>query len=354
MNLYQRSIEILLEHQHPSGAYVASPNFPTYHYSWFRDGSFCAYALNLVDAHDSAARFHAWAAAAVLRHAPAAERAISRARQGLAPGAGDILHTRYTLDGADPSSEDWPNFQLDGFGTWMWALGEHAARTGTALEPEQREAADLIAAYLEALWQLPCYDCWEEFPESVHPYTLAAIYAGLRAHSQLSGADHTSAQEAIRNYVLERGVRDGHFVKSIGDRRVDASLLGLSTPYRLVEPGDPIMRATAARIDRDLRRGGVHRYGSDTYYGGGEWVLLAAWLGWYWAEIGEFERARELQTWIEGQVNEKGELPEQVPASLNDPSYYAPWLERWGPIATPLLWSHAKYIILLQACGGRS
>jgi len=28
----------------------------------------------------------------------------------------------------------------------------------------------------------------------------------------------------------------------------------------------------------------MHRYADDTYYGGGEWVLLATWLGWYYVE----------------------------------------------------------------------
>jgi hypothetical protein len=27
---------------------------------------------------------------------------------------------------------------------------------------------------------------------------------------------------------------------------------------------------------------------------------------------------------------------------------YAPWLKRWGPIANPLLWSHAEYLILCK------
>jgi hypothetical protein len=33
---------------------------------------------------------------------------------------------------------------------------------------------------------------------------------------------------------------------------------------------------------------------------------------------------------------------------MNDPNYYEPWRERWGDIANPLLWAHAKYIILKQ------
>jgi GH15 family glucan-1,4-alpha-glucosidase len=49
---------------------------------------------------------------------------------------------------------------------------------------------------------------------------------------------------------------------------------------------------------------------------------------------------------MESTANEMGYLPEQVPATLNDPSFYQPWLNRWGNIATPLLWSHANYLIL--------
>lgn len=77
--------------------------------------------------------------------------------------------------------------------------------------------------------------------------------------------------------------------------------------------------------------------------------MLAGWLGWYYAEVGEYNRAQELLTWMEAQADAKGYLPEQVPASLIDPAFYTPWLERWGPIAKPLLWSHAKYIILYHA-----
>jgi len=78
-------------------------------------------------------------------------------------------------------------------------------------------------------------------------------------------------------------------------------------------------------------------------------VLLTAWLGWYYAELGEHERAREFLTWVEAQADEAGHLPEQVPHTLNAPLVYQHWLDRWGPIARPLLWSHAAYLIL-RAC----
>jgi GH15 family glucan-1,4-alpha-glucosidase len=67
---------------------------------------------------------------------------------------------------------------------------------------------------------------------------------------------------------------------------------------------------------------------------------------------GQTKRAGELLQWIESCADQEGNLPEQVTVNLNDPNYYQPWLKRWGPIARPLLWSHAKYIILkTHLCG---
>lgn len=56
--------------------------------------------------------------------------------------------------------EAWPNFQLDGFGTWLCALGERARLVGTQPNTMWWEAASLASRYLAALWRRPCYDCW--------------------------------------------------------------------------------------------------------------------------------------------------------------------------------------------------
>jgi len=350
-NLYYASIAIILENQALTGSYIASPNFPTYHYCWFRDGSYIAYAMNLVGEHNSAFRFHTWGARTILRHSEKALRAIEKSRQGLSLGD-DYLHTRYTLEGKEAGGEGWANFQLDGFGTWLWAIGQHLGTSGDSLPADWQQAGEVVAAYLKALWQTPCYDCWEEYPESIHPHTLAAICGGLEAYSRWGG-DIISAQVAqdIRNFIMNRAVHSGHFVKFIGCEEVDASLLGLAVPYQVVSPRDPIMRATVTQIEQVLHvpKGGVRRYATDTYYGGGEWVLLAGWLGWYYTEVGEISRALEFLKWMESQSDAQDYLPEQVPASLVDSAFYTPWVERWGEIAKPLLWSHAKYLILYNA-----
>jgi len=356
-DLYQRSIEIILENQSENGGYIASPNFPTYHYCWFRDGSFIAYAMDLTGQHQSSRRFHQWAADRVNERKDIVRFGLLKARSGTVLAESEILHTRYRLDGTDGEPGNWPNFQLDGFGTWLWALNEHRQlNPRVQLSQDILDAAGLVADYLSELWMLPCYDCWEEFPDHIHPHTLAAIYGGLQAHAELIGRDHRLVTDAIRQKLLATAEEFGHFVKFPGSPSVDASLLGLAVPYRVVPPDNPLMLRTVEHMEATiLRDGGLHRYATDTYYGGGAWILLSAWLGWYYAELAKVrpELASDLkpkiqmcQTWVESQVGSGFELPEQVTQSLNFPSHYSSWVERWGNIASPLLWSHAKYIIM--------
>jgi GH15 family glucan-1,4-alpha-glucosidase len=350
--LYDRSVRMILDNQHSSGAFVASPNFDTYRHCWFRDGAFIAYAMNLAGEHGSSERFHQWAATVVNRRADIIRRAIAKARLGEELTSADILHTRYSVTGEIVDNE-WPNFQLDGFGTWLWALGEHTSASGSRLPAEWLRASKLVADYLVALWRHPCYDCWEELPDKIHPYTLAAIYAGLEAQSDLSGTDHSATLKQIPEFLHGRAVRDGHLVKFIGSEDVDAGLIALAIPYGVIRPDDPLMCATVDRIEAVLcQGGGLHRYPSDTYYGGGEWVLLTAWLGWYYTQVGEWDKARMALKWVEDQADAHGQLPEQIPATLNAPEFLEPWRKRWGEVAKPLLWSHAKYMILVT-CANR-
>ncbi len=356
-DLYQRSIEIILENQSAGGSYIASPNFPTYHYCWIRDGSFIAYAMDLAGQHGIAHRFHHWVAERINERKDLVRTGLVKARSGARLTESEILHTRYRLDGTNGEQGNWPNFQLDGFGTWLWALNEHQKQSPEIrLSQDLLDAAELVADYLSELWPLPCYDCWEEFPDSVHPYTLAAIYGGLQAHATLTDRNHQSVTDAIRKRLLADAQPFGHFVKFPDAPAVDASLLGLVVPYGVVAPDDPIMLKTVEWIESTiLHDGGLHRYAEDSYYGGGAWVLLTAWLGWYYIELatkcpdlspGLQQKIQTCQSWIESRAGENLNLPEQVAEDLNVPSYYSIWAERWGEIASPLLWSHAKYIIL--------
>ncbi|MFZ5823305.1 MAG: glycoside hydrolase family 15 protein [Bacillota bacterium] len=354
IDLFNHSIQVIRAGQAENGAYIASPNFPTYHYCWFRDGAFIAYAMDRVGEHESALAFHRWVHQTLLRWRHKVDRLEEKAARGEPITAADWLHCRYTLDGEEGNA-DWTNFQLDGYGTWLWSLAEHVRLTGNeALFTEFAESIDLTVRYLLRFWDRPNYDSWEEHGEHVHPSTLACLYGGLRAIARVrsDAPEILRACDAMKRHVLEHFVHGNHLTKFANGWSVDANLLWVAIPFGLLDPADPIMVETVAEIERRCYTGGVHRYPEDTYYGGGEWLLLTAWLGWYHARMGHGDRARELLAWVEAQADERGDMPEQVSGRVNAPSMIQPWVERWGPVAKPLLWSHAMYLVLREELAG--
>jgi GH15 family glucan-1,4-alpha-glucosidase len=352
--LASMSLRVLLDHQHGSGSFVACPTFPVYRYAWFRDGSFCAYALDKSGESGAAGRFHDWATRTVLGHRARIEAALHKLRAGHEPTPGEMLPARYTLAGGleVESEEPWPNFQLDGYGTWLWALARHLDSNPPA--PAQEQAVRLIADYLTAAWRLPCWSWWEELDGGEHASTHAAVAAGLAAAASLLD-DETYARAAA--HVLEdldrRFVRNGTFVRGAGDARLDGSLLALGIPFDVVSPSSSAMRATVEAIRAELvgPGGGVRRYVGDTYYGGGDWVLLTCWLALYDALEGRDVPLADARRWICAHADERGLLPEQVTGAPQAPEMVQPWVDRWGEPASPLLWSHAMFLLLEAEIG---
>ena len=61
--LARHSVAVIRAGQAPSGAYIASPTFSVYRYSWLRDGAFIADAMSRAGDVDSAEAFFAWCTA---------------------------------------------------------------------------------------------------------------------------------------------------------------------------------------------------------------------------------------------------------------------------------------------------
>ncbi len=278
-NLRRASVETIRAGQDASGGYVACPNFAPYSFSWLRDGSFIADAMSRVGEVESAEAFFDWVARIV------------------ATGKG--FDARYTLEGERDESE-WPHPQHDGWGLWLWAVREHAARHGGG--GRWLDAARQTAAYLERVQYEPCVDWWEE-REGVHAATLACIAAGLGNEFDLA-----RAEERLDGSLL--------VLPFLGFGCVDVSTL--------VSPG-----------------GGVHRHVDDVYYGGGEWLLLTAMLG-----LAEPDRGQESLEWVAAHAEPNGRLPEQSQDHLLHPEQFEPWVEKWGSPPSPLLWSHAMFLTL--------
>jgi GH15 family glucan-1,4-alpha-glucosidase len=348
-SLYQHSIETLIKYQYPSGAFPASPNFPPYQYSWFRDGAFIAYALDSAGYPEKAELFHRWCVHTVLRHSEKILKSINSADRFGKQSDAVYFHCRFSEDGEEVPGH-WGSHQLDGLGTWIWSLEQHLnIYKASTLLVDFHQPIDLIADYLVSLWNYPCSDCWEENETDIHISTLAAIYAGLMAHARVRESSRSfDGAQAIRRLVHGNSKESGYLSKSINNPAVDGSLLWAGVPYEIVDLDSSMFKGTLARIEKELLSpgGGVHRYSTDTYYGGGEWLLLTAWYGWVKRRMGDMTAARNQLVWLEKQADQEGNLPEQVKNHLIDKKSYRPWVRKWGQSANPLLWSHAMYIIL--------
>ena len=130
------TVASILRNQEENGAFVASPDFAEYRYCWLRDGSFVAYPLDQVGEHHASARYHEWANRAIGGISALIDRAIDWHRQGKALHPDHMPPARFALDGSNVA-DDWPNFQIDGYGTWLWALGQHLLSTGQDAVPEE-------------------------------------------------------------------------------------------------------------------------------------------------------------------------------------------------------------------------
>ncbi len=349
-----RSLEVLKAGQSPSGALIASPDFGVYRFAWLRDGAFCSHALDLAGETDAAWRWHEWVLRSVEAHRPMIETITERVAAGDTPPAHEMPPARYTLDGAlerdSGDVEPWPNFQLDGYGMWLWALDEHLR--GHALPEVHAATVELVAHYLHQSGLLECWNCWEEFDGGHHASTVASVFAGLRAAATLLGDVRWSeAAEQIRGVLLTDYLVDGRFRRGAADDRVDGSLLWLSVPFDVLPRDDPRIVATVETVRADLcgPGGGVYRFLGDTYFGGGQWLLLTSWLSWHDTLSGRPDLAAAAQQWVRSHALENGDLPEQVCGNAQDASMVEPWIERWGTVATPLLWSHAMYLTAERA-----
>jgi GH15 family glucan-1,4-alpha-glucosidase len=351
------SRELTTKHQASTGAYPAAPSYAVYQYCWLRDGSFIAEGLSRHGEVESAQGFHLWCARTITARREVIEDIVERLARGDQVPHEELLPTRYTVEGTD-GTDEWWDFQTDGYGTWMWALATHLRRHGGDPQP-YRAAVALTARYLSEVWQQPCYDWWEEHPGDRHVSTLGSIDAGLRAALEFGLLDEDDADRVVRarrelhQLMAAHGRPAGHLVKSLGGSEVDGSLLALIAPFEVVDGA--IAQATLAAVERDLvRRHGVYRYQGDTFYGGGRWPVLAAFHGLALVTEGRHREACEALKWIASTASPAGYLPEQVGDPLLHPQRHLEWVRRWGPVASPLLWSHGMYLVLADELELRS
>lgn len=372
--LYTKSLLILRTNIDAGGAIVAGNDSDiqqfardTYSYMWPRDGAFAAYALDKAGHHGVTRGFYDFCA-----------RIIAQGKES----SGYFLH-KYNPDGSLGSSwHPWVDgrgkilpIQEDSTGLVLWALWAHFEKTRD-VESAMRlygslvtRCGDFLASYRdgETGLPLPAYDLWEE-GWGIHTFTVATVYAGIRAAEQFARVFgdarririYQGAAEGVRGALAEHlySRREGRFLKSIvpakdgslrGDATVDASIYA-PFYFGLFAPDDPMvvgsMEAIRNRLWVGAGAGGVARYEADGYQRvpeagagipGNPWVICTLWLAqWVIAKArtdGELQEALPILEWVASRALPSGVLAEQVHPLSNRPLS-----------VSPLTWSHAAFV----------
>jgi GH15 family glucan-1,4-alpha-glucosidase len=367
-DLYARSLLVLEQlTDRQTGATIAAPEFDPafeqsggYGFVWPRDLGYVVLSFLAAGRGDLAVPALRWLAR-------------EQAPEGL-------WLQRYWTDGSLAPS--WGLHQLDETGMAVFAYEAAWRELGDAaldreLWPSTRAAADFLCGFIdeETGLPLPSVDLWEQ-TDGQHSYSAAATYGGLVAAAAMATRHEPSlekryrdAADRVRTAIEEHLWSDEHgrymrsrwvgrsdelgekppaafdrplryptkAVRSVDreDARVDSSLLGLSWPFRAVDPSSPRMRATIEAVERELRLadGGVLRHEADDYAGGNPWLISTLWLGLAERQVGDEDGHRASLEYALARQTSLGLLPEQVTRE-GEPAW-----------VVPLGWSHAMLIL---------
>ena len=195
----------------------------------------------------------------------------------------------------------------------------------------------------------PCFDVWEENGTACTPRRSACVYGGLDRGRRAARTSRTCCERAARGPGARARARPsapGYYAKSSESDAVDASMLWLRRRSASSRPATRCSRRPCARSSEQLTlEGGIRRYPSDTYYGGGAWPVLTASLGWHHGAAGDLDGRAPLPR-LGRRAHRRGRAARASSSAASGaiPSTYREWVERWGQPARELLWSHAMYV----------
>ena len=222
--------------------------------------------------------------------------------------------------------------QLDVYGEVMDAL--HQARQGGISESADGWALQKsLAAHLESVWQEPDQGIWEVRGEPQH-FTHSKVMAWVAIDRAVKGAEQFNLDgpvdrwRALRDRIHEEVCTNAFnselncFVQAYGSKLLDASVL-LMPLVGFLPAGDPRMRSTVERIERDLVSDGlVLRYDSAETDDGlppgeGAFVPCSFWLADNYVLLGRRDDAVRLFERLLSLRNDVGLLSEGYDARLN-------------------------------------
>ena len=348
--LIESSKKVFQDCSLPNGAIIAAnndlPYYPkraaNYHFVWPRDASFVCVAAQKISLKIQEP-FFLW-----LEDRPERFKKES------------LLFQKYSPNGLLENSD----FQPDQAGTVLWAIYEYYKKNlNQALK--FKKLIIRLADGLSNDWQMNHFfhhtiDLWEEgqrHTSSVyknnHTYSLAACARGLElANKIISNQIWIEKADQIKKQIdFAYDQRAGRFLRNKGnqtsDWTVDASLIGLVYPFKIIFKDDPRFINTLKKIEQEIViLGGVHRFENDMYdgegsgwEGGGAWPILNFWLSIYWCLAGDKKHAKEYFDWILNKLEEYNYgnfIPEQIFEDNIRRGVY------------PLAWSHAMFILAVE------
>lgn len=371
--LYRKSLLTMRVHADNRGGIIASSDTnilhhgrDTYSYVWPRDGAYIAHAFDRAGHHDVAARFFEFVADLI------------------EPG-GYLMH-KYRSDGTLGSS--WHPWLVDGkpilpiqedeTASILYVLWEHYELVRDVEFTESlynrfiEPAANFLCEHIDSMTGLPqpSFDLWEE-KYGTSTYTAASVYGGLLAASRF--AMLLGKTEPARTYLavaqrLQTAIKTvlfdeetGSFVKQINytdddelvyDRTIDSSSLYGLIFFGVFEIDDErVERMVKAVQDKLAVQGmsaGYMRYEGDNYYrmqdanSPNPWVITTLWMADYYiakaTKKKDLEKPLEILEWAVSHATVSGVLPEQMHPET-----------RAHLSTAPLVWSHAQYVLTVQA-----
>ncbi len=142
----------------------------------------------------------------------------------------------------------------------------------------------------------------------------------------------------------------GYYGRTMNNGKIDftpdSSVLSLIN-LDVLPPDDPTIKSTVNNIVSRLwvpDTGGLARYEKDFYQRrdnrydipGNPWIITTLWLADYYIKIKNFDKARDLISWVVNHSEASGILSEQIDPITGQPLS-----------VSPLTWSHAQFVITL-------
>lgn len=355
---YYLSLLVLKDDQNPyNGLFAASPS-PVYLYSWVRDSSFAAMALQAAGHTSSAAKYWLWLA-------------INASR--MSSGA---WYTRYDFYTGQPDTQfgipEYDSEALFEIGLYQYYnLTHNVSLLYAALPALEKVVLFQVREVNSSKLHLMPEDLsvWED-RNAYHFWTQALTMMGLRDASYLLGivSNYSLASEALQaSELLNSSIQEYFwngtlycsalmqylYYSAQGSRAVTAPLAPCADSATILPialaPGLWSMRGKSD-VNYTLstlwnsKVGGLARFVGDDYHyneylfdssgSNPPWIVTTLFLALYYANVHNYSAALRLLSWSIVH-SQHGLLPEAI-----DPNYGNPL-----PTTSPLTWSSAMYVL---------